>query len=263
MFTTFVHQTQATVYGADAVAIIPLAAVETHGPHLPLGTDGLIAEGILNRVEKSDTSAAAFVRLPLLWVGASAEHADRPGTLSIEPEQLIAQIVAIAEGLARCGIKRVMLFNGHGGNVAAASIAALKLRTQFDMLAVSAHWLDFGLPTSLTPPAPLAGDVHGGWVETSMLLHLAPQLVVKAAAKARLVSGPAPCLFPEGPLAWGWKLDDLARHEPGQTGGWIGRPDLATTELGQLMVDHAAKELLRALQGIAAAPWPPQKPFIS
>ena len=259
VFTTFLHQTQSQVYAKDAVAIIPLAAVETHGPHLPLGTDGLITEGLLDRAEKIDSSSATFVRLPLLWLGASAEHADRPGTLSVEPEQLIEQIISIGEGLARAGIRRVMLFNGHGGNVAAASIAALKLRTRFNMLAASAHWLDFGLPADLVPPAPVAGDVHGGWVETSVLLHLAPQLVVKAAAQARPASAPAPSLFPEGPIAWGWKLDDLApRGAPGE-GGWIGRPDLATAGLGRMLVDHAAQEVLRVLQGLAAAAWPAQK----
>jgi creatinine amidohydrolase len=88
------------------------------------------------------------------------------------------------------------------------------------------------------------------------LLHLAPQLVTKAAAKPRPASAPAPGLFPDGPIAWGWKLDDLAPHEAQQS-GWIGRPDLATAELGRMMVDHAAQELLRVLRGMAAA-WPPQ-----
>lgn len=261
MFTKFLHQTQAAIYGKDAVAIMPLAAVETHGPHLPLGADGLITEGILDHAEEIDAGPGAFVRLPLLWLGASAEHADRPGTLSCEPEQLIAQILAVAEGLACCGIQRVILFNGHGGNVAAASIAALKLRTRFDMLAASAHWLDFGLPPGLVPPAPLAGDTHGGWVETSVLLHLAPRLVVKAAATPRPASAPGPSLYPEGPISWGWKLDDLAPHDSlgGQSGGWIGRPDLATPELGHMLVDHAARELLRVLKDIAAAKWPQGK----
>ncbi len=260
VFVPFIHQTQASLRPSDAVAIIPLAAVETHGPHLPLGTDGLIAEGILDRAAKLDRSASNFLRLPLVWLGASSEHADRAGTLSCEPEHLIAHVVAIAEGLTRCGVTRAMLFNGHGGNIAAGAIAALKLRTRFNMLAASAHWLDFGLPPKLTAPAPLAGDVHGGWVETSVLMHLTPQLVVEDAIAARPASTPAACLFPSGPVNWGWKLDDLAAHDDAKHhhGGWIGRPDLATAELGQQLVDHAANELLRALGEIAAAPWPPR-----
>ncbi len=254
MFIPYAHQTQASIARQDAVAILPLAAMETHGPHLPLGTDGLIAEGILDHAARTDQSATPFVRLPLLWLGASSEHADRTGPLSTTPEQLITQIESIGEGLARSGIRRVVLFNGHGGNIAAASITALKLRTRFDMLAASAHWLDFGLPESVTPPSPVMADVHGGWVETSVLLHMAPQLVVKNAIAARAATSPAPSLFPNGPIAWGWKLDDLAQDQT--AGGWIGRPDLATAELGKALLDHAAEKLRGLLCEIAAATWP-------
>lgn len=252
MFVPFVQQTQTAVWPSDSVAILPLAAVEAHGPHLPLGTDGFIAEAILDHAAQRDGGTASFVRLPLLWLGASAEHSDRAGTLSQEPERLIAQIVDIGAGLARCGLRRVILFNGHGGNIAAGSIAALKLRTQFNMLAASAHWLDFGVPETITPPTPVMNDVHGGWVETSVLLHLAPHLVVMDKAAARPAEPPAKSLFPTGPITWGWKLDDLSAES---MGGWIGAPNLATAELGKALIDHAAEKLLQTLREIAAAPW--------
>lgn len=254
MFVRYTQQSQSFAPPPDAVAVIPLGAVETHGPHLPLGTDGLIAEGILDAAETSDTSRAVYLRLPLLWLGASAEHADRAGTLSQEPEALVAAIVSVAEGLAKCGIKRTILFNAHGGNVAAASIAALKLRAGFGMLAASAHWLDFGLPLGLTPPAPAMADVHGGWIETSVLMHTAPQLVTGPRA-AREAVAPSPSLFPSGNINWGWKLDDLGRGEAQGEGGWIGRPDLATPALGKALVDHAAASLLKLLDELAQAPW--------
>ncbi len=247
MLVPFTHLTQADLPWTDGVAVIPLAAVETHGPHLPLGTDGLIAEGILARA--GERIAARVAVLPTQWLGASAEHSDLAGTLSCEPEHLIAAIVCLGEGLARAGIKRVVLFNGHGGNMALGSIAALKLRTRFGMLAASAHWLDFGLPPNLVPPAPLLRDVHGGWAETSVLLHLAPQLVKKESATANGALTPAPSLFPSGPIAWGWKIGDLAE------GGWIGRPDLATPELGRALVDHAAGALAELIDELSAARW--------
>lgn len=247
MLTPYIHLTQADLPLTAAVAVIPLAAMETHGPHLPLGTDGLIAEGILAGAAKRISARA--VSLPTQWLGASVEHGDHPGTLSCEPEQLIAAIVSLGEGLAAAGIKRVVLFNGHGGNIALGSIAALKLRTRLDMLAASAHWLDFGLPVGLTTPAPLAGDVHGGWVETSVMLHLAPQIVKMEAAKANEAVAPALSLFPHGPIAWGWKMDDLGK------GGWIGRPDLATPALGKALVDHAAASLAKLIDELAAATW--------
>lgn len=237
---------------AESVAVLPLAAVESHGPHLPLGTDGLIAEGILDRAADLKRPAAGpRLRLPLLWLGASAEHGDHAGTLSQEPEALIAQLLALGEGLRRAGLSRLLLFNGHGGNVAASAIAALKLRTRLGFLAASAHWLDFGLPQALRPPAPVAEDVHGGWVETSVLLHLAPDLVRPGRAEARPPRAPAPSLYPAGPIGWGWKSGDLA------DGGWIGRPDLATADLGEALVEHAARRLLDLLDELAAAPWPP------
>lgn len=255
MFIRFGHQTQDKARSERGVAVLPLAAMEAHGPHLPLATDALIAEGILDRAAALATGAPEVLRLPLLWLGASAEHADRAGTLSQEPEALIAQIVAIGEGLVKCGIHRVVLFNGHGGNIAPASIAALKLRTRFNMLAASAHWLDFGLPQDMEAPAPLAGDVHGGWVETSVLLHLTPDLVVRGAVADRPASPPAPSLFPSGPINWGWKTDDLASQ--GGDGGWIGHARRADPALGARMVDHAAQALNKLLAEIAAAPWKP------
>ncbi len=248
MLTPYIHLTQADPPLKGAVAVIPLASMETHGPHLPLGTDGLIAEGILAQTANHVTARA--VSLPTLWLGASSEHCSHAGTLSCEPEQMIAAIVALGEGLARAGIARVVLFNGHGGNVALGSIAALKLRTRFDMLAASAHWLDFGLPPGLTPPAPAHADVHGGWVETSVMLHLAPHLVNTEKAKANDAKAPASGLFPAGPTNWGWKIEDLA------AGGWIGRPDLANAGLGKAMVDHAAAALAKLVDELAAAKWP-------
>ena len=236
----------------DAITLIPMAAVEAHGPHLPLGTDCIIAEGIIDHAASSDRSAHTVYRLPTLWLGASDEHAGNRGTLSLDSEQVIAQVFAIGEGLARCGIQRVVLFNAHGGNVALASIAALKLRTRFNMLAASIHWLDFGLPPGLVAPAPIIEDVHGGWIETSILLHIAPHLVAKELPPAALPVTPAPGLFPRGNIQWGWKTSDLAPD------GYIGRPDLATAALGRALTVHAAERLVQTLHDLAKAPWAPR-----
>lgn len=250
MFISYGHLNQTDSVAANSIAIVPLAAMETHGPHLPFATDGLIVEGLLDRAAELDTTKTPIYCLPSLWLGASSEHADRAGTLSVEPELLIAHIVSIGEGLALSGVRRVLLFNAHGGNIALGNIAALKLRTEFDMLAASVHWLDFGLPEALTPPSSVQEDVHGGWIETSILLHLAPDLVKRDAAAANPPFPPAASLFPKGPVNWGWKIDDLAH------GGWIGRPDLADAALGAAMVDHAAGRLCDVLADLAAARWP-------
>ena len=142
------------------------------------------------------------------------------------------------------------MFNAHGGNVAAAQIAALKLRNAHDLLAASLHWLDLGLPADLAAPAPVADDVHGGWIETSVMLHLAPHLVAMDQAKGQEPVPPAPSLFPAGPVAWGWRASDLA------PGGWIGRADLARAEIGERLVAHSATRLCGVLRDLAQARWP-------
>ncbi len=251
MFNSYGHLTQKSVVAANSVALLPLAAMETHGSHLPLATDGIIADAIVARASDLVPESRPIYVLPLLWLGASTEHADRLGTLSVEPEQFISQICSIGKGLERRGVKRVLLFNAHGGNVAAGDIAVLKLRDQFGMLGANAHWMDFGLPESLTPPAPIEEDVHGGWAETSILLHVAPELVHRESCAPNLPAAPAPSLFPKGPIGWGWKIDDLA------PGGWLGRPDLATADIGKQLVDHAANKLCATLVELTEAHWPP------
>jgi creatinine amidohydrolase len=250
VITPYCHLNQNSSIPAVAVALLPLAAVETHGPHLPLGTDGIIVEGIIDHAAKHDRMDTSVYRLPTLWIGTSDEHADRPGTLSREPEAVIAELVAIGGGLARHGIRRVVLLNGHGGNIAAAAIAALKLRTQFGMLAANAHWLDFGLPAGFMAPAPTEGDVHGGWIETSVLLHLSPTLVDLRQAGQAVARTPAPSLFPSGKIGWGWMTSDIAPE------GFIGRPDLATADIGRALVEHAANRLNGLLADLSAAKWP-------
>ena len=251
MFVPYGHLNQKSAVAANSVALLPLAAMETHGSHLPLATDGIIADAIVERTSEMLPDDVPVYVLPLMWLGASTEHADRSGTLSTEPEQLISQICSIGGGLERRGIKRLLLFNAHGGNVAAGDIAILKLRDQFDMLVANAHWLNFGLPESLTPPAPAEEDIHGGWVETSILLHVAPELVNQESSVSNLPTAPALSLFPKGPVNWGWKIDDLA------PGGWIGRPDLASAKIGEQLVEHAAKGLCATLVELTVASWPP------
>ena len=255
MFQAIDLLTQKTLnVDTGTVAVLPLGAMESHGPHLPLGTDTIIAQGILDRAASLDESTTPVLCLPALWLGASTEHADRAGTLSLEPEALITQIEAVGEGLARAGVKKLLLFNAHGGNISAANIAVLKLRKRFGFLAANVHWLDYGLPAELSPPAPAKEDIHGGWIETSVMLHLAPNLVGPSPA-AREPHPPAAGLFPRGPVAWGWMTSDLAANEI--EGGWIGWPDRGTAELGRTLVDHAAQQVLTTLRELAAASWSP------
>jgi len=243
-------QTEAAAGGFGA-AFLPLGAMEPHGPHLPLGVDGLIAEGVLARAAALDASARRRVVLPALWLSASCEHGGRPGLLTRPAEAVAADIVAVGRGVKAMGIDRIILLNAHGGNIAAATIAALRLRTDHGMLAAYPHWLDFGLPEGLVAPAPAAADWHGGWIETSVMLALHPELVRVDLAPATPAdpSRAAPMLQPFGPAPWGWMTADLTDS------GAIGRPDLASVDLGERLLDHAARSLLTLVEQIEAMGW--------
>jgi creatinine amidohydrolase len=234
------------------VAVLPLGSTEAHGPHLPLDTDSIIVEGLLDAVaERLAGDRVTALRLPIMPVGVSEEHLASPGTESVTAEQFIAAIVATGAHLAAAGVSRLLFVNGHGGNISAANIATLRLRRDHGMLAANVHWLDLGLPADFDPPASVAGDVHGGWIETSVMMHLRPDLASSSLPAARPPRPPAPILFPTGPVAWGWEMADLGGAD------FAGQPDLARAEIGARLVAHAADALGRTIEEIALAPWPP------
>jgi len=250
---------QISISPAVELAVLPLGAMESHGPHLPLDTDSFLATALLERAAGLVAGEGTVLRLPALWLGASGEHAHANGTLTREPEAVIADILAVGAGLARVGVRKLLLFNGHGGNVAAARIAALKLRRREDMLAASAHWLDFGLPPGLTPPTPARMDIHGGWLETSLMLHLAPHRVGRDGIAPYEGRAPAAMLFPDGPIAWGWHTDDFGSGGAHPSANCVGRPDLASAGIGRQLADHASRALAVLIDQLVAAPWQPAR----
>ena len=235
---------------APVVALLPVGAIENHGPHLPVGTYSIIAGEFAERAAQLADGHALL--LPPISVGVSHEHVADGGapqaTLSIEAQNLIGQTVAIAEGLARCGIGRLLFVNGQGGNVSALNIAALDIRRKHNLLCANAHWLDFGLHEGINPPGEVVADIHGGWLETSLMLAIAPGDV-----KADKARGNPPAirrgdlLYPAGPVNWGWKTGDIAE------GGWIGWPERASRELGTRLLDHATAKLAELIADMAAA----------
>src|ERR1700683_2201781 len=142
--------------GADTarwIAVLPLAAVEQHGPHLPLGVDTYIAEAYLARVEKILPAELPVSFLPVQRIGISAEHLSYPGTLTLSATTAIAAWTELGESLARAGVRKLVLITSHGGNVAAMEIVARDLRTRLGMLAVTVGWHRLGYP---------GGGVAGG-----------------------------------------------------------------------------------------------------
>lgn len=230
----------------DGVAVLPLAAIEQHGGHLPLDTDRTIGEGLLEAARHRLPDGFPLLVLPTLAVGASDEHTAFPGTLSLPPEVAIAVIEAHGEAVARAGLRRLVLFNSHGGNTAVADIAALKLRRRLGLLVVKAHYMRFAPPEDALPAAEWRHGLHGGAAETAMMLHLAPQTVRRAwldhpPSRGEAMAAQGDRLGPEGEAAFAWMAEDL------HPGGVVGDARLASAALGERLVEHYAQRLAEVL----------------
>src|SRR5579875_3642463 len=173
------------IAGADTarwIAVLPLAAVEQHGPHLPLGVDSFIADAYLERVRKMLPEAVPATFLPVQRIGVSVEHLAYPGTLTLSAATAIAAWTELGESLVRAGLRKLVLVTSHGGNVAAMELVARNLRARHGMLAVTAGWHRFGYPADTFSEKEKKHGIHGGDVETSLMLAAMPQSVRMDAA---------------------------------------------------------------------------------
>src|SRR5215472_18749015 len=128
------------------IAVLPLAATEQHGPHLPLGVDGFIADTYLARVRPLVPQGLPVTFLPVQRIGQSDEHVAYPGTLTLSAATVIRAWTEIGESVARAGVKKLVLVTSHGGNVSAMEIVARDLRVRLGMLVVTVGWHRFGYP---------------------------------------------------------------------------------------------------------------------
>ncbi|OHV12164.1 creatininase family protein [Kushneria phosphatilytica] len=232
----------------DSVAVLPMAAIEQHGAHLPLSTDVDITEGILHAaLEKLSPGSGPVLQLPTMTVALSPEHNRFPGTLSLTPEVAMSWIESLGESVARTGIRRLVMFNGHGGNRALMDMAALRLRELHELLVVKVTYPRFTPPTGWLPEEELRFGLHGGAVETAMMLHLHPEQVrVEAMSNApslglrRHQAGQS--LGPEGPAGFAWMAEDLNSE------GVTGDATLANAALGERLVRHFAERTVEVLQ---------------
>lgn len=226
----------------DAVAILPVAAVEQHGPHLPLGTDAILTDGVLDAALARLPAAVDALRLPTQRVGLSPEHAGFPGTLTLDAETVIAQWTAIGRSVARAGVRRLILLNGHGGQAAPVDLVAMRLRAESGMTVVRATYLDL----IGADPAIDAREQHFGWhgglVETALMLAVRPDLVRRERAAdfrsvAEEVAGGHAELRVEGETGIAWMAEDL------NPSGATGNAAAATPEIGRRLLDRAAERL--------------------
>ncbi|HEX2117162.1 MAG TPA: creatininase family protein [Alphaproteobacteria bacterium] len=238
---------------ARTVAILPVAAIEQHGPHLPLGTDALINEGVLARALALVPPDLPAVVLPMLSVGASGEHSDFAGTLSLSAKSLLDLVTEVAEGVARAGLRKLVLFNSHGGQPQVLEMVAQDLRTRRAMVVVAANAWRMMEREAVLPPAEREAGLHGGGLETALMLHLRPDLVRSEKirdfpSRARGLERDFPSLAAHGRLAFAWQAQDL------NPAGAVGDARLGTAEMGRKLVDSAAARLVRLVEELARFP---------
>src|SRR5258708_1596859 len=151
------------------IAVLPVAAVEQHGPHLPVGVDSFIAEGYLSRARALLPSSLPVTFLPLQAVGKSDEHIAFPGTLTLSAETAIRAWTEIGEGVHRARVEKLVIVNSHGGNSPVIDIVARNLRVRFGMLVVSTSWHRLGYPQGLFSDQELLPGIPAGEIETSLM----------------------------------------------------------------------------------------------
>ena len=209
------------------IAVLPVAAVEQHGPHLPVGVDTYIAEAYLARVRALLPLDTPAVILPVQAVGASDEHRAFPGTLTLSPETALRAFIEIGESVARAGIKKLVIINSHGGNLTIIDLAARQLRVRHNMLAVHASWGRFGYPDGLFSLSERTHGIHGGDIETSIMLAIYPDLVRR---DQNIPANPPQLhdfLAIQNGSQLGFFLLRGARHDVAQVlAGWIAYQDL-------------------------------------
>jgi creatinine amidohydrolase len=233
------------------VAVLPIAAIEQHGPHLPVGVDSIIAEGHIAAVKAALPADVDAVFLPVQRIGKSNEHLHFPGTLTLTAETALRAWVEIGESVARAGCKRLIIVNSHGGNMAIMDIVARELRIRCNMLAVACAWSRLGTPPSLTSEREQTHGIHGGDYETSLMLHFRPDLVKRDKIKdypstAETYASEFARLRVTQPVGFGWMAQDLNPE------GTVGEAHLATAEKGAAIAEHVAGEFVRLLRDAAA-----------
>jgi creatinine amidohydrolase len=231
------------------IAVLPLAAVEQHGPHLPLGVDTYIAEAYLARVRDSLPDELPVTFLPVQRVGVSAEHLSYPGTLTFSATTAIACWTELGESLARAGVRKLVLVTSHGGNVAAMELVARDLRTRLGMLAVTVGWHRFGYPDGAFTGEEKKHGIHGGDIETSLMLAAKPDIVrMKDAANATpstiAMAREFKWLGAYRPAGFAWMTQDL------HPSGAVGDATQASAAKGEAALAQGAKAFVELLREI-------------
>jgi len=238
---------------AGSTVVWPFGAIEQHGPHLPLGTDAIFAERVCTAVLERLPDDLPIWQLPTQSLGFSHEHRGFAGTLSLPPELLLGLVLAVGTDLAAAGFQRLVLLNGHGGQIALLEVAARQLHAAQPTLAVLPCFLwrgPEGISQRIPEPERQLG-LHAGLAETSLMLHLAKDLVGPGRQADGTYQEPPEGWSLEGQAPCAWLTSELS------TSGVIGDPAGASAELGQALFEGLVEGWRRRFASLLNSDWPP------
>ena len=234
---------------ARCIAVLPLAATEQHGPHLPLETDVMIGNAYLARVRELLPTALPVTFLPIQRIGISTEHIDFPGTQTLSNEAALREWTALGESVAERGLRKLVIVTSHGGNSAAMMLVAQDLRAHRGLLAVTTSWSRLSAAEQLFPAEEVRHGIHGGAVETSiMLARYGEQVRIDAIADFRPLSVAMERDFrrlsTSRPAPFAWQAQDL------HPSGAAGNATLASAEKGERLIDQGARSFIELLDDV-------------
>lgn len=234
---------------ANWIAVLPIAAIEQHGPHLPVGVDSMIMQGYLDRAIPLIPTDIPATFLPIQTIGKSNEHLEFPGTVSLSAETVIRAWTEIGESVHRAGIRKLLIVNSHGGNMSAMDIVARDLRVRHGMLVAFTSWHMFGYPKGAYSEDETRLGIHAGEIETALMLAFRPDVVRMDNAKNfRPVTYEMEETFKYlrtgRPGGFGWMAQDI--HPEGAAGD----ASKATVENGALSAEFGAQALVDLLRDV-------------
>jgi len=250
---TFVNDIDAladVAVGNGTIAILPVGATEVHGPHLPVSTDCDIAQGHLNALARYLSSPIDAVVLPIQRIGASREHMWADGTQSRDEGELIAEWFGVAGKWAKAGGKRLVIVSSHGGNTPVVESVILKARAELGMLAVGTAWMRFGMPEGLFDAHERKYGIHGGAIETALMLHYFPHTVdmgeaTNFSSALETIEAGMTHLSAYGRHRFGWLSSDLNRL------GVVGDARAGSAQKGAALADHILEGFAQLLDDVA------------
>ncbi|MCW5237922.1 creatininase family protein [Verminephrobacter eiseniae] len=235
------------------IAVLPLGAIEQHGPHLPMSTDTATIDAMVRASLAHLPDALPVLFLPTLAYGKSNEHARYPGTLTLSASTLIALCKEVGACVARAGVRKLVLYNSHGGQMSVMDIVARDLRQEQSMMVVAANWFTLGLPDGLFAAQELRHGIHAGALESSVMLQIRPGDVHTGELRdfdslGQTLAAQGQWLAITGGNKLGWQMQDI------NPAGAAGDATCASAEKGAAVLDHVGRRLAELLHEVDRFP---------